>query len=82
MPVRVLLLGLMLFAAAGALAAPLVADRSPLRPGLWWDPQHSGQGFDIHVAGDAVFVLWYTYRVDGKARSGTRRTGCSTTTGC
>jgi hypothetical protein len=62
--VRLLLLGLVLFTAS-ALAGPLVAERSPLRPGLWWDPQHSGQGFDIHVAGEAVFVLWYTYRADG-----------------
>lgn len=64
MILRLLPIFLALFTAT-AFAAPLVADRSPLRPGLWWDPQHSGQGFDIHVAGKVVAVLWYTYRADG-----------------
>lgn len=50
---------------AQALDAPLVVERSPVRPGLWWDPAHSGSGFDVHVAGSVVFVLWYTYRFDG-----------------
>jgi hypothetical protein len=63
---RFLALVLLLLLSAGPLlAAPLVGDRSPLRPGLWWDPDYSGSGFDVHVAGPVVFVLWYTYRADG-----------------
>jgi hypothetical protein len=57
---------ILLLATASAVSSPLVSERSPLRPGLWWDPQHSGHGFDIHVSGRTVFVLWYTYRDDGR----------------
>jgi hypothetical protein len=64
MSTRLVLLALLL-ASASALAAPLISERSAVNPGLWWDPQQSGQGIDIHVSGETVFVLWYTYRVDG-----------------
>ena len=65
MALRILALLLLLLLAPAAGAVPSVADRSPLRPGLWWDPQHAGSGFDIHVSGPTVFALWYTYRADG-----------------
>ncbi|HET9483366.1 MAG TPA: beta-propeller domain-containing protein, partial [Xanthomonadales bacterium] len=55
-------------AAAPALAdVPLLAERSPVRTGLWYDPQRAGSGFDVHVGTDQIFVVWYTYRADGSA---------------
>lgn len=47
-------------------AAPSLDQRSPLLPGLWWDPQQAGHGFDLHLSGNTVGVLWYTYRADGR----------------
>jgi hypothetical protein len=54
-----------------ALCAALPADaaylsgRSPVRMGLWWDPQHSGSGFELFRGTDEVAAIWYTYREDG-----------------
>lgn len=62
---RILLILLLAASATARAAAPLVAERSPIRPGLWWDPARAGSGFDIHVAPGQVFAVWYTYRADG-----------------
>lgn len=60
----------LLIAAACALAASpahaaKLSERSPVRPGLWWDAERSGSGFEIHAAPGQLFVVWYTYRGDG-----------------
>ncbi|MBP8298264.1 MAG: beta-propeller domain-containing protein, partial [Burkholderiales bacterium] len=62
---RILLVLLLAACTCAQAAAPLVADRSPIRPGLWWDPARAGSGFDLHVAPGQVFAVWYTYRADG-----------------
>lgn len=46
-------------------AAATVSERSPVRPGLWWDAAHAGSGFEIQTAPGQLFVVWYTYRADG-----------------
>lgn len=62
---RILLILLLAGCATAQAVAPLVSERSPIRPGLWWDPARPGSGFDIHVAPGQVFAVWYTYRADG-----------------
>ena len=57
----------LLLACSGVAHAATVAERSPAMPGLWWDPQRSGTGFEIHPAGTGLFVIWFTYRDDGSA---------------
>lgn len=46
--------------------APPLSQRSPLLPGLWWDPQNSGQGFDLHVSGRTLGLVWYSFRASGE----------------
>ena len=36
------------------------------RPGMWWDRDLSGSGWEINRAGDIVFGIWYTYDANGK----------------
>ncbi len=61
-----LLFGLFFFAITSfAYAISTVQDRSPLQPGLWWDASRSGNGFDIHLVENKIFLVWYTYRPDG-----------------
>jgi len=60
---------------AALVFVPRVADRYPkdasrrYRPvaGAWYDPAHSGQGFDIQAMGTALSVAWYTYDAQGRA---------------
>lgn len=60
------LLSLLLFLPfAAALAAPL-SERSPIRPGAWWDPARSGSGFELHAVGDQLAAGWFTYEADGR----------------
>ncbi|MFC3195666.1 YncE family protein [Marinicella sediminis] len=33
--------------------------------GLWFNPQRSGHGMDIQMAGNRLFMTWYTYNDDG-----------------
>ncbi len=41
---------------------PLTTQLFTPKPGLWWSPQkQDGNGFDIHVNGDQLIVVWYTY---------------------
>jgi len=52
----------------GTLAAappPALTERSLLQPGLWWSPAYSGRGFDSHLSGCAIGVVWYASRADG-----------------
>jgi mono/diheme cytochrome c family protein len=46
---------------------PADAASKTLRPstGLWYDPNRSGHGFDVQLAGTAMFATWYTYDDDG-----------------
>jgi len=62
--VRLLLL-IAMFVLAPACVGATLAERSPVRPGLWWTPSLSGSGFELHVAPGQVFLIWYTYRNDG-----------------
>lgn len=61
---------LFLFALLGlspAFAAepPGLSERSLLKPGVWWNPQTSGNGLDLHLGGRSLGLGWYTYREDG-----------------
>lgn len=38
---------------------------APFRPGMWWNPDLSGSGMDMHLSGDRMFLVWYTYESDG-----------------
>jgi hypothetical protein len=46
---------------------PTVEKRSAVKPGLWWDPTKGGHGFDVYPLGSQLFVVWYTYDVEGRA---------------
>ena len=43
------------------------ANSTQIRPitGLWFNPERSGHGLDIQIAGDNLFIIWYTYNDDG-----------------
>ena len=41
-------------------------SNAEFRPGMWWDPDLSGSGWEINRAGDIVFGIWYTYDANGK----------------
>jgi len=53
--------------------APRVADAYPLdetrwlqpRIGNWYNPARNGHGIDLQRIGDLLFIVWYTYRLDG-----------------
>jgi hypothetical protein len=62
---KLIFLALVLFWAGPAFATPLLGERSPVRPGLWWDAERAGSGFDVQVAGRHLLIIWYTYRADG-----------------
>ncbi len=66
-------LGLLLTPMAGW-AAPnpyqpmLSVQASSFTPqrGMWWNPARDGHGMDLQIAGDTMFMVWYTYENDGK----------------
>jgi hypothetical protein len=60
------ILALALLAAALPAFSATVAERSPLAQGTWWDPAHSGHGFEIFNAGGNVMVTWYTFDESGR----------------
>lgn len=60
------LLHLVLLLGSGAASAALLSERSPIRPGAWWDPARAGSGFELHAVGDQLSVGWFTYETDGR----------------
>ena len=46
---------------------PTDANSTEIRPktGLWFNPLRSGHGLDVEIAGDNMFIIWYTYNDDG-----------------
>ena len=62
---RLLMIVLALAMSAASLAAPPLSERSPLRHGLWWDSEHNGHGFDFHLNGRQLGLLWFSFRADG-----------------
>ena len=62
----ILLLSALSFNSAAADGAPPLSQRSALLPGLWWDPAQPGQGFDLHLSGRTLGVVWYSYRASGE----------------
>ena len=56
--------------AAVLVAAPCfgasLADRSRFAQGHWWNPERSGNGFDIFNAVGQVAVTWYTFEESGR----------------
>ena len=46
---------------------PTDASSTQIRPktGLWYNPQRNGHGIDVHLAGENLFMIWYTYNDDG-----------------
>jgi len=65
MAIHVLMFLLLLASHPSEALAARVSERSPVRMGLWWDPQHSGSGFELFRGSDEVAAIWYTYRQDG-----------------
>jgi uncharacterized secreted protein with C-terminal beta-propeller domain len=63
---RIFLLVLALFFVAIPSHAVSVAQRSPLAQGMWWDPAHSGHGFEIFSTSDQIGVGWFTYDENGR----------------
>ena len=61
-----LLASLLLLAAATCSPAATISERSPFFQGHWWDPTHSGHGFEIFNAAGNVMAIWYTYDAAGK----------------
>ncbi len=43
------------------------SNSTQVRPiaGLWFNPERSGHGLDIQIAGDNLFIIWYSYNDDG-----------------
>lgn len=35
------------------------------RRGLWWNPQRTGSGINIELAGNQLSLIWYTFNPDG-----------------
>ncbi len=58
---------LLLLAGSSATTAstPALDERSPFRPGLWWNAERPGSGFDIHRVDQDIFLIWYTFLDDG-----------------
>jgi hypothetical protein len=56
---------ILLFLTAACAHAATLAERSPIRPGLWWNPARSGSGFEIFTRPGEVAAIWYTYERDG-----------------
>lgn len=38
---------------------------APFRAGMWWNEELEGSGMDMHLSGDRMFLVWYTYEADG-----------------
>ncbi len=38
---------------------------APFRAGMWWNEALSGSGMDMHLSGDRMFLVWYTFDADG-----------------
>lgn len=38
---------------------------APFRAGMWWNEALNGSGMDMHLSGDRMFLVWYTYEADG-----------------
>jgi len=36
------------------------------RPGMWWNRDLSGSGWEINRSGDTAFGIWYTYDANGR----------------
>ncbi len=64
---RTAILAFTLLLAAPALAAVPLSERSPFAQGHWWDPAHSGSGFDIFNANGQVGLVWFTYDESGRS---------------
>ena len=62
---RILLALAALLLAIPAFAVSL-ADRSLFYQGHWWDPNRSGNGFEIFNAAETVQVIWYTFDFVGR----------------
>jgi hypothetical protein len=61
-----ILLAVLLSVASVAAASPPLSERSPVRPGAWWDPARPGSGFELHAVGDQLAAGWFTYETDGR----------------
>lgn len=47
------------------LSSGFTAPQASFRAGMWWNPDLDGSGMDIHLSGDRLFLVWYTYETDG-----------------
>lgn len=56
---------LWLAAVASAEARDFTGPVGPFEPGFWYNPEDSGWGLDLHLAGDRMVAAWATYDADG-----------------
>ena len=61
---RISLLALLIFFGLGSATAQLLPGKMP-STGLWYNPERPGHGFDLHQAGDQLFMVWYTFDENG-----------------
>src|SRR5512141_2288627 len=49
-------------------APPITTGTDPGFPGLWWNPQRYGTGWDLYFTSDQtqIVVYWYTYNGQGQ----------------
>ena len=52
------------FFGLGSATAQLLPGKMP-STGLWYNPERPGHGFDLHQAGDQLFMVWYTFDENG-----------------
>jgi len=52
-------------AGSKSLSNGFTGTESQIRSGMWWNPNRPGHGMDLHLAGDTLFLVWYTYDAGG-----------------
>lgn len=52
-------------AGAKSLSNGFTGAEAAVRSGMWWNPGRPGHGIDLHLAGDTLFLVWYTYTDEG-----------------
>lgn len=57
-------LGILALLAVFTASAQLLPGKMP-STGLWYNPDRPGHGFDLHQAGDQLFMVWYTFDESG-----------------
>lgn len=48
------------------LVGGLTGSPAPVETGIWWNPAEAGWGIDLHVSGESLAAIWYTYTAEGR----------------